>query len=84
MQAKGAEEAKAALLEKLLPAGDRAGPPQVHLCVVGVNHSTMPVEFREKLAAKHHFVSELVASPKLYLIGDDDNLTDLKTIEIHQ
>ena len=50
LQAKGAEEAKAALLEELLPAGDRAGPPQVHLCVVGVNHSTMPVEFREKLA----------------------------------
>lgn len=50
LQANGAQEAKAALLEELLPAGGRAGPPQVHLCVVGVNHSTMPVEFREKLA----------------------------------
>jgi len=50
LQANGAQEAKAALLEELLPAGGRVGPPQVHLCVVGVNHSTMPVEFREKLA----------------------------------
>jgi predicted nucleotidyltransferase len=36
-------------------------------------------EFREKLTAKHHFVNEIVTGPKMYLIGDDHDLTGLGT-----
>ncbi|MBM4462057.1 MAG: glutamyl-tRNA reductase [Chloroflexi bacterium] len=54
LRARGAEEAKSALLRELMPGSGKRGegePSPLHLCVVGVNHSTMPVEFREKLAA---------------------------------
>jgi len=51
LQTSGPEEAKAALLDSLLESRNRSAPNGPHLCVVGVNHSTMPVEFREKLAA---------------------------------
>jgi glutamyl-tRNA reductase len=54
LQARGDEEAKSALLRELIAGSGKSSkvePNQVHLCVAGVNHSTMPVEFREKLAA---------------------------------
>lgn len=50
LQTRGAEEAKSALLEELMAGSGKGKPHQVHLCVVGVSHSTMPVEFRERLA----------------------------------
>jgi predicted nucleotidyltransferase len=33
-----------------------------------------PEEFREKLAAGHHFLERIMAGPKLFLIGDEDDL----------
>jgi len=34
-------------------------------------------EFREKLAARHDFVSKVASEPKIYLIGDEHDLTRL-------
>lgn len=33
-----------------------------------------PEEFREKLVAGHHFLEQVTAGPKLFLIGDEDDL----------
>jgi len=50
LQSHGSEEAKVALMEDLMQTNDGPVLNGLHLCVVGVNHSTMPIEFREKLA----------------------------------
>ena len=50
LQTEGLDEAKDFLLEELLGASGGSVRNGLHLCVVGVNHSTMPIEFREKLA----------------------------------
>jgi glutamyl-tRNA reductase len=91
LRARGAEEAKSALLEDLIAGGgknDKGKPDQTRLCVVGVNHSTMPVEFREKLAASassgdaplqfhDHVVQGIVLSTcnrtEVYVVDNDAN-----------
>ena len=43
-----------------------------------VNPTVYPVaEFREKMAARHHFLTEVMDSPKLFVIGDQDVLAGL-------
>jgi len=39
-------------------------------------------EFRRKLSAGHHFVSSLLKGPKLFLIGNDNELTRLAQIRV--
>ena len=36
-------------------------------------------EFRQKLAAKHQLIGEIIAGPKIYLIGNDSDLSRLGT-----
>jgi predicted nucleotidyltransferase len=33
-----------------------------------------PLELASKLAEAHHFLTEVMAGPKIYLLGDDDEL----------
>ena len=50
-----------------------------------VNPSVYPVgEFCRKLADGHHFLSEVMAGPKIFLIGDERELTRLAEIRVAQ
>ena len=45
-----------------------------------VNPTVYPVrEFRSKLRAAHHFVTSLMDTPKIYIVGDDSELKRLGT-----
>jgi len=40
-----------------------------------VNPSVYPVdEFRQKVASKHHFLSSVLSEPKVFLVGDENEL----------
>ena len=58
-------EAKSILMEKLIKAGTgghRKKSAGMHLCVLGVNHSKTPIEFREKLAISSSALGEAMVS----------------------
>ena len=58
------------LVEALTPAQDELGRE--------VNPSVYPViEFREKVAAQHHFLNTVLREPKVFLIGDERELARL-------
>jgi len=43
-----------------------------------INPSVYPAdEFRQKVVGKHHFIKTVLNSPKIFLIGDEDELTRL-------
>jgi len=51
----------------------------IHICqdklAREINPSVYPVdEFRKKVAAKHHFIKTVLNSPKIFLIGTEDEL----------
>jgi hypothetical protein len=43
-----------------------------------VNPSVYPVdEFKSKVASKHHFLTSVLAEPKIFVIGDEHELEGL-------
>lgn len=43
-----------------------------------VNPSTYPVdEFRQKVSTSHHFINTVLKEPKIFLIGDENELRRL-------
>ena len=60
----------AEVVEALMPCQEKLGRE--------VNPSVYPVdEFRKKIAAKHHFLKTVTKEKKIFLIGDEDELTRL-------
>ena len=58
------------VVSALRPAHDRLGRE--------VNPTVYPrAEFREKLAAGHHFLTDVLAGPKVFVIGDQRELEEL-------
>jgi len=43
-----------------------------------INPTVYPVsEFREKVLQKHHFITSVLQSPKLFVVGDESELAEL-------
>lgn len=85
------EEARTILLDQLEKSGRRKYKSKsggMQLCVLGVNHSTTPIEFREKLAIGTNSLDDALVSLRNYVnhgvILSTCNRTEIYTTSAHR